>query len=172
MVYVEIRTQMPPKRKNSPDDFQTPPYAVKPLIPYLNRNWVIWECAEGQGYLSGALKSAGFKVISTGIEFDFLKGIPNFHFDAIVTNPPYSLKDEFIEKAFSYNKPLALLLPLTALEGKRRQEIYKKYGIQLLILNKRINFITPSGKGSGSWFATMWLTHGLNLPKDITFAEI
>ena len=172
MIYMETKTRMPPKRNNSPDNFQTPPYAINPLIPYLKRDWVIWECAEDQRYLSGALKNAGFEVISTGIDFDFLNGVPDFYFDAIVTNPPYSKKDEFIEKAFSYNKPLALLLPLTALEGKKRQEVYKKYGIQLLIMDKRINFITPSGNGSGSWFATMWLMHGLNLPKDITFADI
>ena len=162
---------MPPKRIKSSDDFQTPPYALKPLLPYLKKDWIIWECAESQGYLSGALKNHGFKVISTGIEFDFLNGTPNFNFDAIVTNPPYSLKDQFIEKAFSYNKPLALLLPLTALEGRKRQQIYKKYGIQLIIPNKRINFITLSSKGNGSWFATMWLVHGLDLPRDILFVD-
>jgi len=163
---------MPPKRIRSSDDFQTPSYALKPLLPYLKKDWVVWECAEGQGYLSNALKNQGFKTISTGIEFNFLNGMPNFNFDAIVTNPPYSLKDQFIEKAFSYNKPLALLLPLTALEGRKRQQVYKKYGIQLIIPDKRINFITPPGKGSGSWFATMWLTHGLNLPRDIMFVDL
>ena len=163
---------MPPKKPKSPDDFQTPPYAIKPLLPYLNKDWVLWECAEGEGYLSGALKREGFKVISTGPEFDFLIGIPTFHFDAIVTNPPYSLKDKFIEKAFSYNKPLALLLPITALEGKQRQKVYKKYGIQLIIPDKRVDFINPQNKGHGSWFPVMWLTHGLNLPKDILFVEL
>jgi len=164
--------RMPPKRTGAPDDYQTPPYAVKPLIPYLKKDWVIWECAEGEGYLSSALKNEGFKVISTGPEFDFLTSIPNFHFDAIVTNPPYSLKDKFIEKAFSYGKPLALLLSLTVLEGKRRQQIYKKYKIQLIIPDKRIDFISPNNKNHRPWFATFWLTYGLNLPSDILFVEL
>ena len=167
-----LEMQMPPKRIGAPDEFQTPPYAVKPLIPYLKKDWIIWECAEGEGYLSSALKNEGFKVVSTGKEFDFLTGIPNFHFDAIVTNPPYSLKDEFIEKAFSYGKPLALLLPLTALEGKRRQQIYKKYKIQIIIPDKRIDFIYPGNKSHSPWFATFWLTYGLNLPRDILFVEL
>jgi len=153
------------------DDLNTPPYALKPLIPYLNKDWVIWECAEGQGYLSGALKNEGFKVISTGIEFDFLKGVPDFHFDAIVTNPPYSIKDKFLEKAFSYNKPFAFLLPITALEGKKRSELYRNHHIQLIIPDKRISFIYPNSK-KHPWFASMWLTFGLNLPKDLMFVKL
>ncbi|MGC8579683.1 MAG: tRNA (adenine-N(6)-)-methyltransferase, partial [bacterium] len=92
-----------------------------------------------------------------------------FNFDCIITNPPYSLKEEFLERAYSFNKPFAFLMPITALEGKTRQDLYKKYGLQLLIPNKRINFETPSGKGSGSWFASAWFTYKFNLPKDIMF---
>jgi len=153
------------------DDFNTPPYALNPLIPYLRGGWIIWECAEFKGYLSGALKNAGFKVISTNAEFDFLKGTPNFYFDAIVTNPPYSIKDKFLEKAFNYNKPFAFLLPITALEGKKRHGLYKNHDIQLIIPDKRISFIYPNNK-THPWFATMWLTYGLNLPKDIMFVNI
>jgi len=93
-------------------------------------------------------------------------------FDAIITNPPYSCKDKFIEKCYETKKSFALLMPLTALEGKKRQQLYKKYGIQLIIPNKRINFETPSGKGGGSWFLTAWYCSGFNLPKDINFLEI
>lgn len=63
-------------------------------------------------------------------------------------------------------------MPLTALEGKRRGALYKKHGIQLIIPNKRFNFETPSGKGSGSWFATAWFCGNMNLPKDLMFAQI
>ena len=83
-----------------------------------------------------------------------------------------SLKLEFLENCYEIGKPFALLRPLTALEGKKRGELYKKYGIQLIIPNKRINFITPSGKGSGSWFATSWFCWKLNLPKDLNFVTI
>ncbi len=63
-------------------------------------------------------------------------------------------------------------MPLTTLEGKKRGELYRQYGIQLLIPNKRINFITPSGEGSGSWFQTAWFTWKLNLPKDLMFVDL
>ena len=43
-------------------------------------------------------------------------------FDMIITNPPYSLKDEFIKKCYEWNKPFCLLLPITAFERKARKE--------------------------------------------------
>jgi len=167
----EALKMIPPKRAGAPDNFQTPPYVIEPLLPYLKKDWIIWECAEGEGYLSEKLRQEGFEVVSTGLEFDFLVGKPYWRFNAIVTNPPYSLKDEFIERAFNYGKPLALLLPITALEGQRRQRTYKKYGIQVIIPNKRIDFIYPHISHS-PWFAVMWLTHGLHLPADILFVDL
>jgi len=152
------------------DEFQTPPEAINPLLPYLKKDWTIWECAWGEGSLAKHLRGKGFKVT----------GIPNTDFllceltnaDILITNPPYSLKDKFLKKAFELGKPFAFLMPLTALEGKKRGELYRKHGIQLIIPNKRINFITPSGKGSGAWFQTAWFCWKLNLPKDLNFVDL
>ena len=63
-------------------------------------------------------------------------------------------------------------MPIDALGGMQRQKMYNRHGIQILMLGRRINFETPSGKGSGSWFETAWFTHGLNLPSDLNFSEI
>ena len=35
----------PPLATHVADDFQTPPSAVIPLVPYLERSWVVWEWA-------------------------------------------------------------------------------------------------------------------------------
>ena len=92
------------------------------------------------------------------------------YFDCIVTNPPYSLRYEFIKRAYELGRPWAMLMPLTTLEG-RRQELFRRYGIELLLLNKRINFETPSGRGSGAWFPVAWFCWKL-LPDKIIFGEI
>jgi len=159
-----------PQKKNSPDDFQTPDYALNYLAPYLKKEWVIWECAAGKGNLTNGLKNRGFDVVATDILYDF-----NFLtqkaevFDCIVTNPPYSLKQEFIERCYQLSNHFALLMPLTALESEKRQKWYREKGIQLIIPNKRINFETPSGLGKSAWFPTAWFCYGLDLPKDIVF---
>ena len=65
-----------------------------------------------------------------------------------------------------------MLLPLTTFETAKRQRLFKKYGVQVIFFDKRINFETPSGKGSGAWFAVAWFTWGLDLPNDLTFVEL
>jgi hypothetical protein len=75
-------------------------------------------------------------------------------------------------RAYNLNVPFAFLMPLTALEGKKRGELYRKFGIQLIIPNKRVNFITPSGKGSGAWFQVAWFCWKLNLPNQLNFVEL
>jgi len=161
-----------PMKQRSSDDYQTPKEAVDIIIPYLNKDWIIWECAWGQGALSNHLKKEGFNVIGDK-NIDFLdKSQTPLHFDCIVTNPPYSLKDEFLEQCYKLNKPFALLMPLTALEGIYRGKLYQTYGIQLIIPNRRINFIPKSNKSGGVWFQTAWFCYDLNLPKDLLFVEL
>lgn len=163
----------PPMKQNSPDDFQTPPGALKPLLKYITPGATIWECACGKGNLSTALCADGFKVVSSDIKTgkDFLTYEPE-HYDYIITNPPFSIKQEFLRRCYELGKPFALLLPLTTFETKKRQELFKKYGVQVIFMDKRINFETPNKvANSSSWFATAWFTNGLNLPGDLVFEE-
>ena len=153
------------------DEFQTPEYAIKPLLPFLKKDMLIWECAWGGGSLAKHLRNKGFEVIGEKVK-DFLNINTRFYFDIIITNPPYSVKDKFLEKAFKLEKPFAFLMPLTALEGLKRGELFRKNGIQLIIPNRRINFETPSGKGGGAWFQTAWFCWKMNLPNQLNFVEM
>lgn len=164
----------PPSRQGSPDDFQTPPSALKPLLPYLKPEWVIWECAAGKGNLVRGLMDAGHEVFATDILTgqDFLTmGVP-LGVDCIITNPPYKYKQQFLERAYATGRPFALLLPLTTFETAKRQELFRRHGLEVIFFDKRINFTTPSGKGSGSWFATAWFTWKLHLPQTLNFVHL
>lgn len=152
------------------DEIYTPEIALIPLLKYLPKNIKIWECTDfGESNITKVLKEHGYDVISTHkSNFDFLSDKPSFDFDVIITNPPYSLKDEFIKKCYEYNKPFALLLPITALEGIRRGAMYKQYGLQLIVLDKRINFMKNK---KSNWFNTSWFCWKL-LNKDLNFERI
>ena len=158
---------LPLSNKGS-DEFGTPKYAVSILLPYLKDFKIIWEPAKGKGLLTNHLKEYGFNVIPTDDFFN--KELLDW--DCIVTNPPFSLKDEFLEKCYELGKPFALLMPLTALEGIRRQKMYRQFGIQIILPNRRINFLTPSGKKSSAYFVSAWFCWKLNLPKDLMFVEL
>jgi len=114
----------------------------------------------------------GYKVNSSDILTggDYFLSEPD-NWDCSITNPPFSKKNEWIERSYELGKPFALLLPLAALETARRQAQWVK-GLQLIILNKRLNFETPNNKDSHCWFASMWATWKLNLPKDIIFGKV
>ena len=174
-----------PMKKGSSNDFQTPGEALWPLFPYLPKSWTVWECAAGDGNLVREFERRGYTVTASDIleatdiqiddhtthrplSRDFLRWAPD-NFDCIVTNPPFSLKQQFLERCYSLGKPFALLLPLTTFETPKRQALFRKHGVQVIFFDKRINFTTPSGEGSGSWFATAWFTWGLNLPHDLNF---
>lgn len=156
------------------DELYTPDYAIKPLLKYLPKNIIIWEPTDfGGSNITKVLEEEGYGVVHTNKrDFDFLKDKPSklgigFHFDMIITNPPYSLKDEFIKKCYEYNHPFALLLPLTSLEGINRGKMFRNNGIELLVLDKRVDF---NGKGS-CWYNTSWFCWNI-LPKKLIFEEL
>lgn len=159
------------------DELYTPDYAIIPILKYirnyafkLDHKLTIWECTDyGKSNITRILKNEGYNVISTHIKnFNFLTDKPTFDFDLIVTNPPYTLKDEFLNKCYEYNKPFMLLLPLTALEGKKRHELYKWFGIELLVFDKRINYMNNK---KSCWFNTSWFCWKV-LPQQLIFERI
>jgi hypothetical protein len=167
----------PPLRQGAPADFQTPPYAILPLLPYLKEGSTIWECAAGSGNLVNAFMDFEFNVIATDILTgqDFLKGKPKKPFDYIITNPPYNLKQEFLTRAYQLEVPFALLLPLTTFETRKRQALFDQFGVKVIFFDKRIKFETPTGRkgdDSSPWFATAWFTWGIDLPKELNFRRL
>lgn len=128
----------------------------------------------GKGNIVNYFKESGYDIIGSDIlqGWDFLEYAPLPElYDVIITNPPYTLKDKFLERCCHLGKPFALLMPLTTLEGKR--QYWLQYcGVEIILLDKRVKFETPSGKGKGSWFATAWFTSGLNLGKQLIFEEL
>lgn len=151
------------------DEFITPAYAVKPLVEFIPKDSIIWECTGVESNITQVFREAGFTVIETHIHegFDFLKHKPIFDFDVIITNPPYSLKNDFLKRCYAYKKPFALLLPLTALESKTRGKLYKKNGLQLLVFDSRIQFLDKNS----NWFNASWFCWNL-LPRDLIFTEL
>ena len=152
------------------DELYTPKEAIEPILKYLDKDKIYWECTDfGDSNIRKVLVKNGFKVIATKKEeIDFLKDDPSFKFDVIITNPPYSIKDKFIRRCYELDKPFMLLLPITALEGKERNKLYKKNGLELIVLNKRINFIKEK---KNVWFNTSWFCHQI-CKKQLNFEEV
>lgn len=155
------------------DELYTPEIAVQMIIPFIPKHIkIIWECtAHDDSAIVKVLKNYGYNVISTHIKdgYSFFNYVPK-EYDMTITNPPYSLKDDFLSRGFQLRKPFMFLLPLTTLEGAKRSKMFRENKIQLIIPDKRFNF--KPEKNSGAWFQTSWFTYGLNLENDLNFIKI
>lgn len=82
---------------------------------------------------------------------------------AIVTNPPFSLKYSYYRRCYEIGRPFALLMQVDVFGAATAQRLWEKYGMGILLLDKRIDFKMPDKKwaGKGSHFATAWFTWGL-----------
>ena len=157
------------------DRCQTPPYALKPLLPYLAHDRIIWEPASGEGILVAALRAAGYTVFGS----DIISG-QNFWseqpivWDCIVTNPPYSIKYAWLKRCYDLARPFALLLPVETLGAQSAQRLFKQFGVEVVFMNRRINFKMPlkGWEGSAAQFPVCWVTFGLNIGRQMTFAEL
>jgi hypothetical protein len=145
------------------DEYYTPAYAVKIILPYIETSKVIW-CpfdTKDSNFVK-LLKLNGNKVIHTHIKYneDFLNYRPTFEWDLIISNPPFSLKQQILKKCLDYNKPFALLLPFTMFNSIKTVQVIKD-GIQFLIMDRRISF-----NGERPNFTCWYVCHNL-LPKDV-----
>lgn len=175
---------MKPKtnRAGDPDESQpmdrcnTPPYALDPLLPYLKPYWHVWECAAGTRNISRTIRPHVATVYSSDLidmpATNFFTWQPP-RFDAIVTNPPYSIKFDWLERCYQLGKPFALLVPVEMIGAQAAQRQMEKHGAELLLLNRRVNFEMPNKgwEGSAAQFPVLWLCWQM-LPQPIVYGKL
>lgn len=155
------------------DECYTPYYAIKPLLKYIAKELIVW-CPfdkENSEYVK-TLKSNGNKVIFSHIEDgkDFFRYKPK-KYDIIISNPPFSLADEVLERLYILGKPFILLLPLKYLQAIGRGKLFIKNGIQLLTFDKRIGYYTNGDMTEpkeGNYQASSYFCWKI-LPKDLIY---
>lgn len=142
----------PKSERNAFDTYETPEWAVKclfDLVP-IKKGWSYMEPCRASGRFYNELPiGSAWAEIREGV--DYLH-TPYKRVDCIITNPPYSLAQEFVEKAHNDADVIIMLLRLGFLESMRREEFWKKYPLDNLItLSKRPSF-TEDGKTDGSGY--------------------
>jgi hypothetical protein len=116
------------------DYYATSPHAVDLLLAEEDFSLKVWECACGEGHLSERMKFLGKDVYSSDLidrgygdsNIDFLNCIEETTRD-IITNPPYKLALEFVQKSLELLRcggKVAMFLKLTFLEGKKRKQFF------------------------------------------------
>lgn len=139
-----------PKNKRVDNDFYaTNPQAVEMLLKNYDFNGIsILEPCVWGGHIARTVDSfyinkkdiTGVDLVDRGypntIVQNFLEWNTDKKFEGIITNPPYSLAKEFVEKGMTLltdetestvNGQMAMFLKIQFLEGIKRKELFEKY---------------------------------------------
>lgn len=163
------------KTDKASDEVYTPAYAVKPILGYLSPKMTVWcpfDTKESE-YVR-LLQEAGHNVIASHIDEgkNFFFYEPEEDYDCIISNPPFSIKDDILMRLYELDKPYAMLLPIPSLQGQKRFKYIKD--CQALIFDKRINYYTTPERNEiqkGVSFGSFYLCRNF-LPKDLIFEEL
>lgn len=150
------------------DFYETPQDCILNFLQHhpLDPNAVILDPCAGTGSFPKALRKAGYLNHIDAIDVDesvydvvdannrhcedFLELEPPYKYDVIFSNPPYSLAEEFIRKAFTLvnkdNYEIIFLLRLNFLESKKRYDFWQEFPVNdIYVLANR-----PSFTGNGT----------------------
>lgn len=162
------------------DFYATNPEAVERLLAtglFDDAKYILEPCV-GMGHIADVLERhgkhvSGIDIVDRGypdtVINDFLTVptlAPVFYFDTVITNPPFSLAVEFIERSFDFVKEggyVAMFLKLAFLETKGRREFFKKYPPKYVyVFPDRMNTFrngeetNEEGKAWATTMATGW----------------
>lgn len=144
------------------DFYATPEVAVRAILDKEKLLGSILEPAAGQGHISKVLKEyyPYSEIVSTdlverdckfGIDvesnIDFLTYNFNRKFDNVITNPPFKIAKEFIERALELsNDKVVMFAKIQLLEGQDRRKMWEDTPLKkVYVFSKRVN---PMRNGS------------------------
>ncbi len=164
------------------DFYETPQDCILNFLKHhpLDPNAVILDPCVGTGAFPKAIRMAGYTNQIDTIEIDsnskvipetsnhyckdFLQFESPYEYDVIFSNPPYSLAEEFIRKAFTLVNnekfEIIFLLRLNFLESKKRHDFWQEYMVNdLYILSNRPSF---TGQGTDATAYAYYVFNGTN----------
>lgn len=138
------------KKENNKDFYQTPYLATEALLKsysFIHEAKTILDPCEGAGAITKILKKYDinykgidkYPQLESTQEIDFLRSEMRQHIDVIISNPPYSLKNEFIDDALNSAEEVFFILPMQVVNYNYFHRNYlnrKEYRGRLLMTPK------------------------------------
>lgn len=143
------------------DFYPTPPECTIALLNFLEEQMLlretdtIWEPACGNNAMVDVIRDRGYHAIGTDIVngWDYLAADIQDNYEWIITNPPFLLAQQFIERSIAKKKPFAMLLKSQYWHSAKRRKLFIKHPpLFVLPLTWRPDFL---GKGK-SMMDVMW----------------
>lgn len=171
-----------PERGRVENDYYATPFsATEALLNALNESGetlssgTILEPSAGEGHIVKVLKDfypyneivandIAYRSSRLGIDvnggIDFLNYEPHRKFDTIITNPPFALAQEFIEKALELsNHYVIMFAKIQLLEGDKRRKMFDNSPLKYVyVFSKRVNPLRngeATDENGKPWASTM-----------------
>jgi hypothetical protein len=152
------------------DLYETPSVAIEALLRVEQIPHCIWEPAAGRGAIVRVLRDHGHAVVASDIEDygfplnftgNFLEAIDlPIGVEAIVTNPPFRLAEEFVAHALELSPLVIMLQRLAFMESERRCHILENRGLaRIHAFRKRLPMLHRDGwegRKANSGMAFAW----------------
>ena len=142
------------------DECYTPEYAVRALVPHLEKfkGKTIW-CPfdEATSNFVKVLESEGFNVVRSHINEgqDFYTHAP-LDWDVMVSNPPFTNKRGIFERAIELGKPFALIMSNTWLNDAAPKQVFRNITLQLLMFEERMKFMNQDNSENKITFSSSY----------------
>ena len=114
------------------DDYETPSDILTNLLPYLEKDKIIYDPFYCNGTIIKEWKKLDYICINEKKDA-FDREHPNF--DYLISNIPFSCKEKCIELGIQLNKPFIMLMPIDALGSKWINKYWDK-----------LQFVIPNGR--------------------------
>lgn len=147
-----------PERGRVDNDYYATPFsATKAILDRIDlHNDTILEPAAGEGHIVKILKEyyPNNTIIANDLverksrfniqinwNIDFLTFNPSNKFDTVITNPPFSIAQQFIEKALTIaNHYVIIFAKIQLLEGNDRRKMFEQFPPRYVyVFSKRVN---------------------------------
>lgn len=159
------------------DEYYTPSNAVEMILPVLRKHnfskvWCPFDTAESNFV---AKLSKEFEVvyghIYTGQDF-FEYDTPPDGVECVVSNPPFSKRNDIFKRLFEWDIPFALIMNMNGIfDSKERYDLFKDKQVEFFIPKGRMKFFTPDGVTKNSPnFQSIYICSKL-LDKQLEFSE-
>ena len=131
------------------DECYTPDYGVEPILEFIPKGTTVWCPFDTPDSEFVKQISKQNPVVYSHIDDgkDFFEWEPD-HWDVIVSNPPFTKKRKFFERALQLGKPFALIMTNTWLNDSAPKQLFFEKDLQLLMFDKRMRFNNSTGKSN------------------------
>jgi len=171
-IIINYMTSLNLFKKKKCDDYNTPLYVWKMLLDYLDlgKNTIIYEPFYNNGESKSYLGKLGYDNVIHENE-DFFENYIHYNFDIILSNPPYSIKQNILKVLHQLDKPFVLIVPTAIISKLYIKNIFKDDidKVQFIIPNRRLQFEVNGYNQKRCCFDTLFMCYKLELKRDIVY---